>query len=98
MALSGAMSLAGEQDGEPMRVTAPQAPMWVGVEAAMGALTALSYRWITGKGQRVDVSAQVAVMAALAHAPAFWDLNHVNPESAAISLPRPHLPSALMRL
>ena len=40
MALSGAMSLAGEKDGEPMRVTAPQSPAWVGAEAAMGALTA----------------------------------------------------------
>src|SRR5205085_5925385 len=36
MAASGAMSLAGAQDGEPMRVTVPQAPMWVGAEAAMG--------------------------------------------------------------
>ncbi|HLB90211.1 MAG TPA: CoA transferase [Terriglobales bacterium] len=84
MALSGAMSLAGEKDGEPMRVTQPQAPMWVGAEAAMGALTALAYRSLTGKGQHVDVSAQVAVMAALAHAPTFWDLNRTNPERAGI--------------
>ncbi len=84
MALSGAMSLAGERSGEPMRVSVPQAAMWVGAEAAMGALTALAYRSITGRGQRVDVSAQVAVMAALAHAPAFWDLNRVNPERAGV--------------
>src|SRR5712692_11510596 len=84
MALSGAMSLAGEKDGEPMRVSVQQAPMWVGAEAAMGALTALAYRSATGRGQRVDVSAQVAVMAALAHAPAFWDLNRVNPERAGV--------------
>ncbi len=68
MALSGAMSLAGEKDGEPMRGSVPQAPMWVGAEAVMGALTALAYRSVTGRGQHVDVSAQVAVMAALAHA------------------------------
>lgn len=84
MALSGAMSLAGEKDGEPMRVTVPQAPMWVGAEAAMGALTALAYRSFAGKGQHVDVSAQVAVMAALAHAPTFWDLNRTNPEREGI--------------
>lgn len=84
MALSGAMSLAGEKDGEPMRVTVPQSPMWVGMEAAMGTLTALAFRNLTGKGQHVDVSAQVAVMAALAHAPAFWDLNRINPQRAGI--------------
>ena len=84
MALSGAMSLAGEKDGEPMRVSVPQSPMWVGAEAVMGALTALAYRTLTGKGQHVDVSAQVAVMAALAHAPAFWDLNRVNAQRAGI--------------
>jgi crotonobetainyl-CoA:carnitine CoA-transferase CaiB-like acyl-CoA transferase len=86
MALSGAMSLAGEKDGEPMRVSVPQAAMWVGAEAAMGALTALAYRSLTGKGQHVDVSAQAAVMAALAHAPVFWDLNRVNPEREGIFL------------
>src|SRR5262249_28929132 len=75
MAASGAMSLAGERNGEPMRVTVPQAPMWAGAEAALGALTALVYRAVTGRGQHVDVSAQAAVMSALAHAPAFWDLN-----------------------
>lgn len=82
--LGGAMSLAGEEDGEPMRVSAPQSPMWVGVEAAMGALTALAHRAVTGRGQHVDVSAQAAVMAAVAHAPAFWDLNAVNPQRAGI--------------
>src|SRR5262249_48931851 len=84
MALSGAMSLAGEACGEPMRVSCPQAPMWVGAEAAMGALTALAHRSLTGEGQRVDVSAQAAVLSALAHAPAFWDLNRVNPERAGV--------------
>ena len=97
MALSGAMSLAGEQGGEPMRVSVPQTPMWVGAEAAMGALTALAYRSITGRGQRVDVSAQVAVMAALAHAPAFWDLNRVNPERAGVFVTGRSVSGAKMR-
>jgi len=98
MAASGAMSLAGEQNGEPMRVTVPQAPMWAGAEAAMGALTALAYRSLTGRGQHVDVSAQVAVMAALAHAPAFWDLNRVNPERAGIYVTGRSLSGAKMRV
>lgn len=98
MALGGAMSLAGEKDGEPMRVTIPQAPMWVGAEAAMGALTALAYRRVTRKGQHVDVSAQVAVMAALAHAPAFWDLNRLNPERAGIYVTGRSITGARMRV
>src|SRR5438128_6089160 len=98
MALSGAMSLAGEKDGEPMRVSVPQAPMWVGAEAAMGALTALAYRSTTGVGQQVDVSAQVAVMSALAHAQAFWDLNHVNPERAGVFVTGRSVLGAKMRV
>jgi len=98
MALSGAMSLAGEKNGEPMRVTIPQAPMWVGAEAALGALTALAYRTMTTHGQHVDVSAQVAVMAALAHAPTFWDLNRVNPERAGIYVTGRSVKGARMRV
>ena len=98
MALSGAMSLAGEKDAEPMRVSVPQAPMWVGAEAAMGAMTALAYRTMTGRGQHVDVSAQVAVMSALAHAPAFWDLNRVNPERAGVFVTGRSVLGAKMRV
>src|SRR5712691_2084221 len=98
MALSGAMSLAGEEGGEPMRVTVPQAPAWVGAEAAMGALMALAHRSLTGKGQHVDVSAQVAVMSALSHAPAFWDMNRVNPQRAGIYITGRSVSGAKMRV
>jgi crotonobetainyl-CoA:carnitine CoA-transferase CaiB-like acyl-CoA transferase len=97
-AVGGAMSLAGEEEGEPMRVSVPQSPMWVGVEAAMGALTALAYRAVTGRGQHVDVSAQAAVMAAIAHAPAFWDLNGVNPQRAGVYVTGRSTTGAKMRV
>ena len=97
MALSGAMSLAGEAGCEPMRVSAPQVPYWAGVEAAMGALTALAYRTRTGRGQHVDVSAQVAVLSAIAHAPAFWDLNGINPERAGVYVTGRSVTGAKMR-
>ncbi len=74
MAAGGAMSLAGEPDGAPMRVSAPQACLWAGAHAAVGALVALAHRSATGSGQRVAVSAQAAVLTALAHAPTFCDL------------------------
>jgi crotonobetainyl-CoA:carnitine CoA-transferase CaiB-like acyl-CoA transferase len=97
MAASGAMSLAGEQGGEPMRVTLPQAAMWAGAEAAMGALTASVARTRTGRGQWVDVSAQAAVMSALAHAPVFWDLNGINAERAGIHITGRSITGARMR-
>jgi crotonobetainyl-CoA:carnitine CoA-transferase CaiB-like acyl-CoA transferase len=97
MAVSGAMSLAGDADGEPMRATAPQAPMWVGVEAAMGALTTLVARHVSGRGQHVDVSAQAALLSALAHAPVFVDINGVSPERAGIYLTGRSTTGARMR-
>jgi len=74
MAAGGAMSLAGEPGGMPMRVSVPQARGWAGTQAATGALMALVRRGVCGKGQHVDVSAQAAVVTALAHAPTFVDL------------------------
>jgi crotonobetainyl-CoA:carnitine CoA-transferase CaiB-like acyl-CoA transferase len=97
MAASGAMSLAGDEGGEPMRVTLPQAAMWAGAEAAMGALTALVSRTRTGRGQWVDVSAQSAVISALAHAPVFWDLNGINPERCGIYITGRSVTGARMR-
>ncbi len=82
MAAGGAMSLAGEPDGVPLRVSAPQSYGWVGAQAAIGALTALFRRETTGRGDLVDVSAQASVVIATAHAPAFYDLNGVVPKRA----------------
>jgi benzylsuccinate CoA-transferase BbsE subunit len=82
MAAGGAMSLAGEPGGTPLRVSAPQAYAWAGAQAAVGALIALRYRRASGAGQLVDVSAQAAVITALAHAPAFVDVAGVSPTRA----------------
>lgn len=82
MAAGGAMSLAGEPDGTPMRVSAPQAYAWAGAQAAVGALVALFHRRATGRGQLVDVSAQAAVITSLAHAPPFVDIAGISPTRA----------------
>ncbi len=74
MAAGGAMSLAGDPDGVPLRVSEPQSYGWVGVQAAIGALVALLRRDTSGKGALVDASAQASVVMAAAHAPAFFDL------------------------
>ncbi len=74
MAAGGAMSLAGEPEGAPMRVSEPQAHAWAGAHGAVGALVALVQRQSTGRGDHVDVSAQAAILPALAHAPTFVDM------------------------
>jgi crotonobetainyl-CoA:carnitine CoA-transferase CaiB-like acyl-CoA transferase len=82
MAASGAMSLAGEPDATPLRVSAPQSYAWTGSQAAVGALTALAARARTGRGQCVDVSAQAATIVAISHAPAFVDVDGTSPTRA----------------
>jgi crotonobetainyl-CoA:carnitine CoA-transferase CaiB-like acyl-CoA transferase len=79
MAAGGAMGLAGEPGGLPVRVTAPQAPAWASSQAAVGAMVALAHRATSGRGQHVDVSAQASVVAAIANAPPFWDIAGDNP-------------------
>ena len=82
MAAGGAMSLAGEPHGVPVRITSPQSGGWAGAAAATAALTALQARTLSGRGQLVDVAAQAAVIAALANAPTFWDLERGIPTRA----------------
>jgi benzylsuccinate CoA-transferase BbsE subunit len=82
MAAGGAMALAGEPDGMPVRVSEPQSCGWAGAQAAVGALIALYKRDITGRGDLVDVSGQASVVTALSHAPAFVDLNGIEPTRA----------------
>lgn len=82
MAASGAMSLAGEPEGTPLRVSAPQSYAWAGSQAAVGALTALAARSRSGRGQCVDVSAQAATIVAISHAPAFVDVDGTTPTRA----------------
>jgi len=82
MAAAGAMSLAGEPGGTPVRVSAAQSYAWAGAQAAVGALIALRHQRATGEGQLVDVSAQAAVITALSHAPAFVDIAGTSPTRA----------------
>jgi len=87
MAMSGLMSLIGEPGETPLRVSFPQSPMWSGMYAAAGALTAHYFRESTGIGQHVDVSAQSSLLWALANGPAFWATNRTNPREVAAASP-----------
>lgn len=82
MAAAGAMSLAGEPGGVPLRVSVAQSYSWAAAQAAVGAMVALTHRTATGRGQHVDVSAQAAVIASIAFSPAYWDMHRENPTRA----------------
>src|ERR1700720_2115709 len=82
MAAGGAMALAGERDGIPVRVSEPQSYGWAGAQAAIGALVALYRRDASGRRGLVEGSGQACVVTALSHAPAFVDLNGIEPTRA----------------
>jgi len=55
-AMGGVMSATGEKGGEPIRVGYAIADNMGGWQGAMGAVAALNYRDVTGRGQHVDAS------------------------------------------
>lgn len=57
-----ALTLTGDSDRPPVRVSLPQAFLHASTDAAVGALLALTERTRSGLGQRVDVSAQASVL------------------------------------
>lgn len=77
MALGGYMSVCGDSDRAPLRISYPQAYLHASASGAVGTLIAHYYRNISGEGQHVDVSAQQAVVWLLMAAAQSWDLNKV---------------------
>jgi len=82
MAMSGFMSLLGDPDKPPVRVTLPQSYVWTGMHAAAGTMMAYYHRGKTGEGQHVDVSAQASLLWASSIAPSFYDYNKEVPKRA----------------
>jgi crotonobetainyl-CoA:carnitine CoA-transferase CaiB-like acyl-CoA transferase len=64
-AMSGLMSVTGEEDGRPLKVGAALIDMICGLSAANAVLAALHARHATGAGQRVHVSLMDSALAAL---------------------------------
>ena len=77
MALGGFMSLTGDSDRAPLRISFPHFYLHGAAAGATGAMLANAHRALTGQGQHVDVSCQQAVAKTLAHAPQTWDMEGV---------------------
>ncbi len=60
--MGGMQYASGDEDRPPVRVSFPQAQIHAGAQAAAGTMIALWQRHRSGAGQRVDVSAQEAVI------------------------------------
>lgn len=54
--MSGMMSMTGNPDGEPMRVGVSIADITAGIFAALGIVSALYKRKVSGKAERLDIS------------------------------------------
>ena len=60
-AAGGVLFPARDGDGPPLRISAPQGWLHAGADAAAGALMAHFARLQTGRGQHVDISAQISI-------------------------------------
>jgi crotonobetainyl-CoA:carnitine CoA-transferase CaiB-like acyl-CoA transferase len=61
LAFGGFMSLTGDADRAPLRISVEQAYCHAGAQAAVASLIAHYYRELTGDGQHIDVSAQECI-------------------------------------
>lgn len=72
MARSGLMTIIGDPDRPPLTLPGQQAIALGGVQAVIGALTALHARAASGRGQLVEVSAYQAAVLANYREPLTW--------------------------
>lgn len=68
-ALGGYLMLTGDQEREPLKGYGSQAQYQCGLQGAVGTMTALLARDMTGRGQQVDVSATEAITFVLGGVP-----------------------------
>lgn len=72
-AASGMMYMSGDPDRPPLQAGWPQSELLTGVRAVGATNTALFHREMTGEGQQVDVSSQLAVAWANVSGVGLWE-------------------------
>jgi len=85
-AWAGPMSIQGDPDRAPLRVSVPQAWRHAGAEAAVAALVGHARMRTTGEGVFVDVSAQSALTWTMLNAMSAHAIQHANFERAGSTL------------
>ncbi len=85
-ALGGPMRVQGPRDQAPVQVSVPQAWRHAGAEASIAALVARARARQTGRGQLVDVSAQVAMTWTMLNAMEAWAVQGSDFERAGSTL------------
>lgn len=79
-AMSGLMSLTGEEGGGPLRTGSAIGDLVAGQNLTIGILAALNARQITGKGQRVDIALVDGLVSFLENNTLRYQVNGVQPE------------------
>lgn len=97
MAMSGCMTLLGDPDRPPVRVTVPVSYMWTGAYAALGTLMAFYFRQLTGEGQQVDVSAQASTAWSADTAPFYWEAEGTLPKRVGNAIAGRSIHGAVMK-
>ena len=78
-AMSGLMSVTGEEDGRPLKVGAAVVDLVCGLLAVVGIQAALAERARTGRGRHVEVSLMDAALMSLLNQGSAWVLGGVVP-------------------
>ncbi len=89
--MGGMQYVGGDADRQPVRISAPQAELHAGAHAAAGTMAAFWRSQNTGRGQRVDVSMQTAVIWTLMNATPFPPLHKSNVERSGDYRARGHM-------
>ncbi len=77
--MGGGMSITGEEGGSPLRAGIPIGDLGGGLFAAIGILTALHARTLTGCGQHVDISMQDCQISLLNYMATMYLMSGVQP-------------------
>ena len=89
--MGGMQYVGGDADRQPVRISAPQAELHAGAHAAAGTMAAFWRSRSVGRGQRVDVSMQTAVIWTLMNATPFPPLHKSNVERSGDYRARGHM-------
>jgi len=78
-ALSGTMSLTGEEGGRPLRTGIPVGDLTGGLHAVIGVLAALEHRHRTGQGDYIDISMLDSLVSMLSYQATYYLHSGVRP-------------------